>query len=127
MPYSGVSRHRGNACVSSEGSELTGKGMEMREIVVDDKYEAPMLVTGGGLSNGGVVEVYVVSLAEMLLRDCARDTALGHVRRMGGPNVYVAGMAMLVGKVKFIDPVSVDVDVDNFDVGGSAKADVSAI
>jgi hypothetical protein len=101
MPQSCVNRRRANTFVSNEGSELTGEGLKMWEIVVLDEDEAPILVIGFGLSNGGVIDDDVVPLAEMLMRDDDWRAALGHVGNMGGPSVDLVGRTILVGKVEF--------------------------
>jgi hypothetical protein len=72
------------------------------------------------------VEVDVVPFLEMFLRDNASGTALGHVGRVGGPNVDLTSVSIMVGKVKLNEPVPSNVDVDAFDVDGVVKLCVVA-
>jgi hypothetical protein len=97
MPQSGVSRNGAGPLVSNEGSKLTGKGLKVRELVVHDEDEAPVLIIGSGLANGMVMEADVVPLAEVLLRYDARSAALDHVGGISNPNVDPAGVAIVVG------------------------------
>jgi hypothetical protein len=53
--------------------------LKVRELIVHDEDEAPVLISGTGLANGRIIEADVVPLAEVLLRDDARSTALDHV------------------------------------------------
>jgi hypothetical protein len=69
----------------------------MWELVVHDKDEAPMLVTGGRLPSDRVVEAGVVPFAATLLRNNDGCLPLGHVWRMDSNDVSMAGMADLVG------------------------------
>jgi hypothetical protein len=85
--------------VSNEGSELTGKGLKVRELVVHDEDEAPVMISRSGLADGKVMEANVVPLAKVLLRYDARSVALDHVGCMGGPDMDLAGVAILVGQV----------------------------
>jgi hypothetical protein len=94
----------------------------MKKVVVHDEDEASMWVIGSELPDGSVVEANVVPLPEMPLRDNAWCTALGHARRVGGPNVVLTSVAILVGKVELNEPVPVDVNVDAFDVGRECEA-----
>jgi hypothetical protein len=63
MPQSGVSRSRAKPLVSIEGRELTGKGLKVRELIVHDEDEAPVLISGTELANDMVMEANVVPLA----------------------------------------------------------------
>jgi hypothetical protein len=99
----------------------------MRKTVVHDEDEAPMWVTGGGLPDGKVVETDVMPFVEMIVTDNVWRSTFGHVGRMGGPNLELVSVAILVGKVELNEPVPVDVNVDAFaDVDGVAKPCVAA-
>jgi hypothetical protein len=115
-----------NTFVSKEGSELTGNGIKMRKVVLHDEDEASMRVIGSWLPDCKVVEAHVVPFPEMLMGYDAWCTALGHVRSVGGPNVELTSVAILVGKVELNEPVIVDVNVDAFDVDEIAKLGVAA-
>jgi hypothetical protein len=65
-----------------------------------------------------VVEADVMPFADMLLRDEAWGSALGHVRCMGSPNIDLTSVAILVGKAEFNEPVPMHVDVDALDTDG---------
>jgi hypothetical protein len=71
----------------------------MRKIVVHDEDEAAMCVTGGRLYDNMVVEDDVMPFPYMLLGDDARAAAFGHAGRMGGPDVKLSGMSILVGEM----------------------------
>jgi hypothetical protein len=78
-----------------------------------------MWVIGSGLSDGKAVEADVVSFPHMLMGYNARCTALGHVGRVCGPKVKSTSVAI---EVELNEPaVSVDVNVDAFDVDGGVK------
>jgi hypothetical protein len=98
MPQSGgVSRSRAGPLISNEGSELTRKGLKVRELIMHDEDEAPVFIRGGGHANGRIMEADVVSLAELLFRDDARSAALDHVWGMSSPYVDLADVAILIG------------------------------
>jgi hypothetical protein len=69
----------------------------MWEIVVHKKDKASMLVTRCRLPGGRVVKADVVPLAEMLMGKDVGVSMLGHVGRMGSPDLYLAGVTILVG------------------------------
>jgi hypothetical protein len=98
----------------------------MRNVVVHDQNEASMWVSCGRLPDGIIVEDDVMPLPETLLRSNAWGFALGHVGHVGGPDVELTSVAILVGKVELNEPVPMDVDVDIFDVGGVAEQGVVA-
>jgi hypothetical protein len=79
----------------------------MRKIVHDED-EASMWINGDRLPDDRVVEACVMSFPEMLLRNNACGSALGHVGRMGGPNMELTSVAILVGKVELNEPVPMD-------------------
>jgi hypothetical protein len=109
-----------------EGSELPGKGMKMRKVVVHDEDIVSMWVSDSWLPDGRVVEGDVVPFPEMLLGDNAWCTALGHIRGVGGPTVELTSVAILAGKVELNESVTVDVNFDALDVDGVAKLGVAA-
>jgi hypothetical protein len=41
--------------VSNEGNELTGEGLKVRELIVHDEDEAPVLIIGSGFANSRVM------------------------------------------------------------------------
>jgi hypothetical protein len=96
--------------------------MKMGNNVVHDEDEAPMLVIGGRLPNGRIVEDDVMMFAEMRLRDDAWGAALGHVGRMAGPNMELRSVAIMIGKVELSEPVSVDINVEAYEDDGGWKA-----
>jgi hypothetical protein len=97
MPQSGVIRSRAGPLISNEGSELTRKGLKVRELIMHDEDEAPVLISGRRLANGKIMEPDLVPLAEVLLRDDARSAALDNVWGMSSPDVDPAGVAILIG------------------------------
>jgi hypothetical protein len=126
VPQRSIIRCAAITFVSKEGSELTGKGMTMRKVVVHDEDEASMRVIGNGLPDCGVVEAHVVPFLEILLGDNALCTTLGHVKRVSGPNVELTSLAILVGKVELNEPVTMNLSIDAFDVDGVVKFSVTA-
>jgi hypothetical protein len=92
----------------------------MRKTVVHDEDEAAIRVSGGGLSDGMVVEIDVVPFPEMLLGDDAGGSAFEHAGRMGGPDVKLTRMAILVGEVELNEPIPMNANVDALDVDGGA-------
>jgi hypothetical protein len=126
VPHGCVGRRGARISVSKERIKLTGKGIKMREIVVHVNDEAPMWIIGSRLSDGRVVEDSVMPFVEMLMGDDAWGSALGHVGRIGAPNVELTSVAILVDKVEFNEPVPVNIHVDALDVNGVAKSDVAA-
>jgi hypothetical protein len=98
----------------------------MRQVVVHDEDEVAMGVTCGRLSDSRVIEVEVVPFPEMLLVDDAQGAALGHVGGMGGSDVSLTGVAILIGEIEFNDTIVMSVDVDAFDVDGVAEPGVAA-
>jgi hypothetical protein len=82
--------------VSKERSELTGKDLKMRKVVVHNEDGAFMWVIGSGLPDGRVVEANAVPFPEMLMIYDAWGTALGHVWRVSNPNVDLTSLAILV-------------------------------
>jgi hypothetical protein len=126
VPQSSVSRRRIDTFVSKEGSVLTGKNLKVRKVVVHDEDEIAMWIACRGLSNGKVMEADVVSVPEMLLRDDAWGTAFGHVKRVGSSNAKLTGVAVFIDKTELDKAVAVDVNIDAFDVDGSAKPGITA-
>jgi hypothetical protein len=61
------------------------------------------------------------------MRDDDRCAALRHVGHVHRPNVDLAGMAILLDKVKFNEPVAVNIDVNTFDVDAVAKPGLCAL
>jgi hypothetical protein len=98
----------------------------VRKIVVHDEDKAPMCITGGWLADGMKMEADVVPFPEMLIRDYARSSALGHAGRMSGTDVKLTRVAIMVGEVELNYPIPMNVNVDAFDVDGSAKPVVAS-
>jgi acetone carboxylase gamma subunit len=67
------------------------------------------------------VEANVVPFAKMLVGDDAWGSVLGHAGRIGGPNVDLTSVAILVDKVEFNEPVTMNVNIEAFDVDGVAE------
>jgi hypothetical protein len=120
VPQRGVNRRGIIIFVSKEGSELTGTDMKMRKIVVHDEDEVAICITCGGLSDGRVGETDVVPSAEMLLRDDGGGAAFGRAKRIGGLDVELTRVAILVGEVELNEPIPINVHVGAFDVDGGA-------
>jgi hypothetical protein len=72
------------------------------------------------------MEVDVVPFPEMLLGDDAWGAAFRHSGRMGGPDVKLAEVAILVGEVKVNEAIPMNANVDAFYVDGGAGPCVAA-
>jgi hypothetical protein len=121
VPHSCVRRRGAITFVSNNGTELTGMGMKVGDIVVHDEDEASMWITWCWLSDGWVVEANVMPFAKMLVGDDARGSVLGHAGRMGGPDVDLTSVAIHIDKVEFNEPVPLNVNIEAFDVDGVAE------
>jgi hypothetical protein len=93
----------------------------VRKIVEHDEDEAAICVVGGWLADGRIMKDYVVSFNEVLMGHYAGSSAFGHAGRMGGPDVKMARVAILVGEVPLDEPIPMNVNVHAFDVDGSAE------
>jgi hypothetical protein len=126
VPQSGVSRHGANIFVSQEGSELTVNGLQSRQVVVHDEDEVAMSVIGCRLSESRVMEANVVPFPKMLLGNDAWGSTFGHAGGVRGTNANPAGVAILIGEMEFNETITMNVDVDAFDVDGIAESGVAA-
>jgi hypothetical protein len=104
VPQSSVTRRGTNTFVSKEESVLTGKSLKVRKIVVHYEDEVAMWVARTWLSDDRVMETYVVSVPEMLLRDYAWGTTFGHIMCVGSPNAKLTGVAVVIDKVELDEP-----------------------
>jgi hypothetical protein len=104
VPQSSVIRRGTNTIVSKEGSVLTGKSLKVRKMVVHYEDELAMWVTRTWLSDGMVIETYVVSVPEMLLRNYAWGTTFGHIMCVGSPNAKLTSVAVFIDKVELDEP-----------------------
>jgi hypothetical protein len=98
----------------------------MRQVVVHDEDEVAMSVTCCRLSDSRVMEASVVPFSEMLLGDDAWGAAFGHVGGVGGTNANPAGVAILIGEMKFNKTIAMNLNVDAFDVDGIAESGVAS-
>jgi hypothetical protein len=98
----------------------------MRQVVVNDEDEVAMSVTGCRLSDIMVMEANVVPFPKMLLGNDAWGSAFGHAGGVRGTNANPAGVTILIGDMEFNETLTMNVDVDAFDVDGIAESGVPA-